>query len=116
MQNEPSQSSPDDRTKNITIGIGSLTIQNIVTSGLSFVFLAVLIRLVPFVDYTGYSSILVSIGVGITISTFSLQYAAARYVALLEKDETRLWAAARAIIILSLIFAVATTTISISNN
>ena len=97
---------PNFRTRNVSRGLGSLAIQNVITSILAFVFLAVLLRLTSPVDYTAYSSVLVSIGVGVTVSTFALQFAAARYVAMFsEQDEKKGWGVAKSIFVLSLIFS-----------
>jgi O-antigen/teichoic acid export membrane protein len=101
-----------DRGRNISLGLGSLTIQNILTSGLAFVFLAVLLRLVPYGDFNAYSSVQVSIGIAVVVSTFGLQYAATRYVAFFQDEEkTKAWGAARSILVLSLIFSTIVTAI-----
>ncbi|MHB8567852.1 MAG: oligosaccharide flippase family protein [Nitrososphaerales archaeon] len=92
----------DQRARNITRGIGSLTIQNIVTSMLGFVFLAGLIRLLPPIQYGAYSAVSSSVGVGAAFATFGLQYASARFVASSTQDR---WSAARATINLTLIFS-----------
>ena len=103
---------PNYRTRNVSRGLGSLAIQNVITSILAFVFLAVLLRLTSPVDYTAYSSVLVSIGVGVTVSTFALQFAAARYVAMFsEQDEKKGWGVAKSIFVLSLIFSTLATLI-----
>jgi O-antigen/teichoic acid export membrane protein len=109
----PSQSTstiedPNFRTRNVSRGLGSLAIQNVITSILAFVFLSVLLRLTSPVDYTAYSSVLVSIGVAVTVSTFALQFAAARYIAMYSvQDEKKAWAVAKSIFVLSLIFSLA---------
>jgi O-antigen/teichoic acid export membrane protein len=101
---------PNFRTRNVSRGLGSLAIQNVITSILAFVFLAVLLRLTSPTDYTAYSSVLVSIGVGVTVSTFALQFAAARYIAMYSvEDEKKAWAYAKSIFLLSLIFSLAAT-------
>jgi O-antigen/teichoic acid export membrane protein len=117
QNNSLNRDDPNLRSKKISRGLGSLTIQNIVTSGLAFIFLAVLLRLTSPVDYTAYSSVLVTVGVAVTVSTFALQYAAARYVSLfLEEDEKRAWAVAKSVVALSLTFsAVATAIFEISS-
>jgi O-antigen/teichoic acid export membrane protein len=95
-----------DRGRNITRGLGSLTVQNILSSGLAFIFFFVLIRLVPYSDYNAYSSAQVSIGIAVVVSTFGLQYAATRYVAFFQgDDEKKAWRAARSVLVLSLIFS-----------
>ncbi len=100
----------DSRTRNVSRGLGSLAVQNIITSVLAFVFLATLVRLTSPNAYTAYSSVLVSVSVGVTVSTFALQYAAARYVALfLKEDEKKAWAVAKSIIVLSLVFSLLAT-------
>ncbi|MDH2899881.1 MAG: oligosaccharide flippase family protein [archaeon] len=100
-----------DRGRNITRGLGSLTIQNILTSGLAFVFLAVLLRLVPYGDYNAYSSAQVSVGIAVVVSTFGLSYAATRYVAFFQAEEEKAWGAARSILLLSLIFTTVVTAV-----
>jgi O-antigen/teichoic acid export membrane protein len=113
----PSQSTstiedPNFRTRNVSRGLGSLAIQNVITSILAFVFLSVLLRLTSPIDYTAYSSVLVSIGVAVTVSTFALQFAAARYIAMYSvQDEKKAWAVAKSIFVLSLIFSVAATVV-----
>jgi O-antigen/teichoic acid export membrane protein len=97
---------PNSRTRNISRGLGSLTIQNVVTSVLAFLFLAALLRLTSPIEYTAYSSVLVTIGVAVIVSTFALHFAAARYLSLfLEEDEKKAWAVAKSILILSLVFS-----------
>ena len=93
------------RARNITRGLGSLAIQNIITSTLSFVFLATLVRFVPYADYNAYSSVLVSVGIVASISIFGLQSAATRFLAFYQDDETKRWQAARSIFFLSLTFS-----------
>ncbi|MDG6908080.1 MAG: oligosaccharide flippase family protein [Nitrososphaerota archaeon] len=100
-----------DRIRNISRGLGSLAVQNVLTSGLAFVFLAVLLRLVSYGDYNAYSSVLVSVGIAVTASTFGLQYSAARFFAYYRDDETRAWGAAKSVLILSSIFTAAATLI-----
>jgi O-antigen/teichoic acid export membrane protein len=108
----PSESDPDFRSKNISRGLGSLAIQNIVTSGLAFVFLAVLLRLTSSTDYTAYSAVLVTIGVAVIVSTFAFQFSAARYISLyLEEDEKMAWAYAKSTVILGLVFSIAATAV-----
>jgi O-antigen/teichoic acid export membrane protein len=113
MEDEPIKQ-PQDRARNITRGVGSLALQNALTSALGFVFLAVCVRFTSVPDFTAYSAILVSITVGITISTFSLQYAASRYLALPESSESDIWAAGRSILILSIIFTALATAVFVA--
>ena len=101
-----------DRGRNITRGLGSLTVQNILTSGLAFIFFFVLVRLVSYNDYNAYSSAQVSIGIAVVLSTFGLSYAATRYVAFFQgEDETKAWSAARSILLLSLVFTTVVTAV-----
>lgn len=92
----------DAQTRHITRGIGSLTVQNIGTSILGFVFLAILLRLLPSVDYGIYSAMAVSVGIAAVIAPMGLQYAAAKYLADVE-DRTELRSRAKKILLLSLI-------------
>ena len=70
-----------EQSKHITRGIGSLTLQNIGTSALGFIFLAVLLRLLPSVDYGIYSALSVSVGIVAVVAPMGLQYAAAKFLA-----------------------------------
>lgn len=106
MQDESTKPPQESRVRKLAIGMVSLTGQGLLTSALSFVFLAVLLRLVTASDFNGYSAVVVSIGLGITVSTFSLQYTASRYIALFEDDESKMWAAGKSIMTLSSIFSI----------
>lgn len=100
--------SANDRSRNIVRGLGSLTVQNITTSLLGFVFLAVLLRLVSPADYTAYSSVNVSAAITVTVALFGLQYAAARFIPFyMSQNENEAFAVARSIILLSLAFSAA---------
>lgn len=78
---EETRDGSQDSSRHITRGIGSLTIQNLTTSALGFVFLAVLLRLIPNVDYGVYSAMAVSVGIGSVVAPMGLQYAAAKFLA-----------------------------------
>ena len=97
------------RTKNIITGVRSLTIQNVVNSLLSTVFLALLLRLLSPVEYGIYSAVVLVTLVGSSIASFGLQIAATRFVAFLSFDEGETRVVSRAILILSLAFASAST-------
>ena len=110
-----SEESRDDaraegRSPRITRGIGSLTIQNLATSALGFVFLAVLLRLLPNVDYGVYSAMAVMVGIGSVIAPMGLQYAAAKFLADVD-DKIELRSRTRKFIILSLVTSVAASVI-----
>jgi O-antigen/teichoic acid export membrane protein len=91
--------SGEDRAKNIAKGVGSLTVQNLATSLVGFFFLAVILRLLPPVQYDVYSAIIVSTGIAVMFATFGLNQAVARYLALLRgQDEQKAWAVTRRII------------------
>jgi hypothetical protein len=77
----------DERIRNVTRGISSLIVQNIINSLLGFVFLGALLRLLPAVDYGGYSGVQVSIGIATPIALLGLSYAAVRYVSLKKQEE-----------------------------
>ena len=91
------------RARNITRGIGSLTVQNIATSILGFVFSAGLIRLLPIFQYGAYSAVASSAGVGVSFATLGLQYASAKFVA--SSFDSSRWSSARATMRLTLIFS-----------
>jgi O-antigen/teichoic acid export membrane protein len=92
--------------------MGSLTIQNLATSVLGFVFVATLLRLLPQEQYGIYSAVLLSTGIASTCAIFGLNTATTRYFALLsEQDEASSWVAARKIFLLSIIFSVASTAV-----
>ncbi len=93
------------RAKNIATGIRSLTVQNLLTSTLALVFLAVAIRELSPEDYGIYTAAVLCATIVSTVASFGLQSAAARFVAMLqEKDHAKAWAAGRAIIVFSLLF------------
>lgn len=103
---------PDYRSRNISRGLGSLAIQNILTSILAFVFLAALLRLTSATQYAAYSGVSVTVGVAVTTSTFALQFAAARYVAMFaEEDRKKAWAIAKSVLILSLVLSAVATAV-----
>lgn len=103
MEDETPSENGSDRVRNITRGVSSLSVQNIGTSILAFVLLAVLLRFLPSVEYGIYSAVLIVVGIAGAFSSFGLQLASTRYVAFLrEKDETESWAAARSTLVLSL--------------
>jgi O-antigen/teichoic acid export membrane protein len=77
----------DERIRNLTRGISSLIVQNIITILLGFVFLGALLRLLPAVDYGGYSGVQVSVAIATPIVLLGLQYAAARYVSLKDQED-----------------------------
>jgi O-antigen/teichoic acid export membrane protein len=98
------QNEIDERIRNATRGISSLIVQNIINSLLGFVFLAALLRLLPAVDYGGYSGVQVSIGIASPIALLGFQYAAARYTSLKKQEEGKNWIrAARSVLALSLV-------------
>ena len=95
-----------DQSRHITRGIGSLTFQNLGTSALGFVFLAVLLRLLPNVDYGVYSAVSISVGIASVIAPMGLQFAAAKYLADVRTDgEEELMSRAKKILILALVMS-----------
>ena len=82
---EPQWQTNRNQSEHITRGIGSLTIQNVMTSALGFIFLAVLLRLLPNIDYGIYSAMSVSVGIAAIVAPMGLQYAAAKYLSDIEK-------------------------------
>lgn len=98
-------------TKNIVSGIRSLTIQNIVNGSLSTLFLALLLRLLSPAEFGLYSALVLVTLIGSSIASFGLQIAATRFVAFMTYDEEESKAVSRSILVLSLIFASASTVI-----
>ena len=95
-----------NESRHITRGIGSLSIQNVATSALGFVFLAVLLRLLPGIDYGVYSALSVSVGIGAVVAPMGLQYAAAKYMANVQ-DPGELRSRAKKIILISTVTSLA---------
>lgn len=89
--------------------MGSLTVQNLATSLLGFIFVGALLRLLPQTEYGIYSAVTLAAGIATSFAIFGLNTAATRYIAMLrEKDENASWVAARSVLLLSLVFTVAT--------
>lgn len=97
------------RTKHIVTGVRSLTIQNVVNSLLSTVFLALLLRLLSPEEYGVYSAVVLVTLIGSSVASFGLQLAATRFVALMSYDEGKSRVVSRSILILSLVFSSAST-------
>lgn len=96
----------DDRTKNIAKGIGSLSIQGILTSVLGFVLLTSLLRLLPYPSYSAYSSLQVTIAVAYTFGFFGLGYAVVRFLAPASSEGGGPgWAAAKASVALTVLLS-----------
>jgi O-antigen/teichoic acid export membrane protein len=94
----------NERSRNITRGVTSLTFQNLGTSILGFLFLALLLRFLPAIQYGIYSAITVSTSIGGAAASLGLQFAAARYLSISNgKIGTR--AAARKIVLLGALFS-----------
>ncbi|HZW56139.1 MAG TPA: oligosaccharide flippase family protein [Nitrososphaerales archaeon] len=94
----------EQRQRNISTGLRSLTVQNFATSILAFVFLGALLRLLPSVQYGVYSAVSILVGVAASVATLGLQYASARYVSFLQAtSEREAYVAARRVILLSLL-------------
>jgi len=94
-----------ERAAHIASGIRSLTIQNVINSLLGFVFLTLLLRLLSPTEYGLYSAAVLATGVGSSVASFGLQYAATRFVAFLSRDERRSSVASRSIVVLALVFS-----------
>jgi O-antigen/teichoic acid export membrane protein len=107
-QSSVSQPQPDERTRNIVRGIGSLSIQGVVSALLGFVLLASLLRLLPSNSYSAYSSLQVSVGIASTLGFFGLSYAVVKFLAPAAIDERGPgWGAAKASLILNVSFSAA---------
>jgi stage V sporulation protein B len=102
-----------ERAKKIVSGVRSLTIQNIVNSVLSSVFLALLFRSLSPSDYGLYSALVLITTIGSSIASFGLQTAATRFVAFLAYDEKQSRAVSRIILIMSFAFSGASTLVLI---
>jgi O-antigen/teichoic acid export membrane protein len=91
--------------------MGLLTLQNLATSALGYVFLFAIIRLVPLFQYGIYSAVLIIVSIATTIAGLGLNLAATRFVALHggEEDEKKSWDAARKILLLLLLLTGVTT-------
>ena len=90
--------------------MGLLTLQNLATSLLGFVFLFVIIRWVPLFQYGVYSAVLVIVSIATTIAGMGVNLAATRFVALHGGgDDGKSWDAARKILLLSLLLTGVTT-------
>jgi O-antigen/teichoic acid export membrane protein len=99
------------RARSIASGIRSLTIQNVMSSVLGFVFLTLLLRLLSPSAYGLYSAALLVTGIGSSIASFGLPYAATRFVAYLSRDEGESRLVSRSIVALSLVFSSAATVV-----
>jgi O-antigen/teichoic acid export membrane protein len=93
-----------ERAKHIATGIRSLTVQNLVNSVLGFVFLTMLLRLLPPAEYGLYSAALLVTTIASSIAVFGLQFAATRFVAFMAHDEGESRVVSRSIVVLSLVF------------
>ncbi len=84
--------------------MGLLTLQNVATSGLAFVFLFTIIHLVSPFEYGIYSAVLVTFTITNTIASLGVNLAATRFVALHGGDDDKTsWDAARKSVMLSLL-------------
>ncbi len=91
--------------QNLASGVRSLTIQNVGNLILGFIFLGVLVRLLPPNQFGIYSAVIAIYTVAQAFSTLGLQYAGTRFVALLNKSDPRnSWEAAKKILLLTLVF------------
>ncbi len=98
----------DERARNIVQGMGLLTLQNIATSVLGFIFLFAVIHLIPTFQYGVYSAVLVTVTITSTIAGLGINYAAARFVAYHSGDDES-WDAAKKSLLLSLLVVSVTT-------
>jgi O-antigen/teichoic acid export membrane protein len=99
-------SNPSSRSRNIVRGIGSLSVQGIVSSLLGFVLLASLLRLLTRDSYSAYSSLQVSVGIAFTLGTFGLSYAIVKFLASSSSDASGLgWGVAKASLVLTVSFS-----------
>lgn len=105
MQGDSVQTRPVSdagRTKNIVRGIGSLSIQNFLSTLLGFVLLGSLLRYLPLLAYGAYSSLQVSVGIASVLSVFGLSSAVVRFLASASYDKTSPgWGAVKASLMLT---------------
>jgi O-antigen/teichoic acid export membrane protein len=95
-----------DRGKQIIRGIGSLTIQNVLSAFLGFVLLASLVRFLPQTDYGTYSSVQVTIGIAGVVSIFGLGSAVVRFLAPgFQGDGVEGWGSAKAALNITLVLS-----------
>ncbi len=106
----PSSNDDVDRARNIVQGMGLLTLQNLATSLLGYVFLFVVIHEVSLFQYGVYSAVLVIVTIATTVAGLGVNLAATRFVALHgSEDDEKAWGAARKILLLSLLMTGVTT-------
>lgn len=103
MQSEPSQprQQAPDRGRHVVRGIGSLTVQSLLSAVLGFVFLASLVRFLPQADYGTYASVQVTVGLAGTVSVFGLSSAVVYHLASKSEDPEAGWGAAKAALYLT---------------
>lgn len=113
MEPDSDKSSVDvgeNRTRNVSRGLGLMTLQQVANSILGFVFLVSLLRFVSAFQFGEYSAVLVAVGIAVSVASFSLQSAAARYVSMLrQSDELESWQAAKSVFTLVITFSVMST-------
>lgn len=96
-----------------------LTLQNLGTSGLGFVFLFAVIRLVPLFQYGVYSAVLITVTISSTIAGLGVNLAATRFVSYYggaADEKENAWDAARRSLLLSLLLTGVTTAIYLATS
>lgn len=94
------------RIRNIVRGIGSLSVQGVLSALLGFVLLASLLRFLPSVTYGAYSSLSVSLSIVSVLSVFGLSAAVVRFLAPASPGgNSSGWGAAKASLILNVAFS-----------
>jgi O-antigen/teichoic acid export membrane protein len=97
---------PDERTRNIVRGIGSLSIQGVVSALLGFVLLGSLLRLLPSLEYGYYSSLQVSVSIASYVAVFGLSYSVVKFLAPGATAESGAgWGVAKATVVLAVSFS-----------
>ena len=106
------------RAKNIVRGIGSLSVQGILSALLGLVLLTALLRFLPLVApaaYGAYSALQVSIGIAGTLSIFGINAAVVRFLApTASTGGSSGWGAAKASLVLSVAFSAATSLVLVA--
>jgi O-antigen/teichoic acid export membrane protein len=116
MANDSPSSSHDggetDAVGEVVAGVKFLTLQNIGSTILGFVFVAAVLRLLPADQYGIYVAVLLCVGVASAFATGGLDLASTRFMAFLSRrDTTKAWVTAKTIVILSLLFSTLTTVV-----
>jgi len=102
----PKDENDTQRSKNIVRGIGSLSIQGVLTALLGFILFGSILRLLPFLEFGAYSSVQVSVGLASVLSSFGLGFSLVKFLAPESSQEGGPgWGAAKATLALTVLFS-----------